>query len=149
MTVREVLDADWTVDEIDVTVRNRESSRYIMRYCIGRDVKAGRSQRFDYESELGDVYNDSGMRTLFIKRIIQFRQQEKKPQGKEMCVGVLFNKIPKEILELKVSHMYPYKCGRSDGNHGYYFVCYVDEWSGIPGENKQIELKLDWSEEDD
>lgn len=138
MTIRDVLEADWTIDEIDITVRDKES-RYIMRYRIGRDVKPGNSMRFDFQSELGEVYNDSGMKTLFMKRIIQFRQQEKIPKGKEGCVGVLLNKIPNEILELKVEYMSPYKYGRSDGMHGYYFTCHVDTWSGIPGENKQME----------
>ena len=26
--------------------------------------------------------------------------------------------------------------------HAYRFECYVDTWSGIPGENNQIELEL-------
>ena len=37
MTIREVLNADWTVDRVDITVRDRETTKYIMRYCIGRD----------------------------------------------------------------------------------------------------------------
>lgn len=140
MTIREVLDADWTVDKIDVTVRDRETTKYIMQYCIGRDVNPGRSQRWSYEAECGDVYENSGMKTLFIRRIIQFRQLPKKPQGKEMSVGVLIDAIPKEILELHVGSMYPYDCGHSDEMHGYRFDCYVDTWSGIPGESKQIEF---------
>lgn len=142
MTIHEILDADWTVDRIEVTVRERETTRYIMKYCIGRDVKPGRSQRFAYEAECGDVYKNFGMKTLFIKRIIQFRQLEAKPQGKEMCVGVLLEEIPKEILALTIGHMSPYHCGSSDEMHGYRFECYVDAWLGIPGENMQIALEL-------
>ena len=140
MIIRDVLSADWNVDRIEVTVREKESTRYIMSYCIGRDVEAGRSQHFAYETEIGDVYDSSGMKTLFIPRIIQFRQLPKKPQGKEMCVGVLEKEIPVEILNLPVESMYPYHCGYSDEMHGYHFECYTDAWSGIPGENKQIEF---------
>lgn len=137
MTIREVLDADWTVDRIDAVVRGRKTTRYIMRYCIGRDVKPGRSQRFACETEYGDMYQDSGKKTLFMNRTIQYRQLDKKPQGKELCVGVLDKEIPKEILDLTVGSMYPYHCGHSDDMHGYHFECYVDEWGGISGGMKQ------------
>lgn len=75
-----------------------------------------------------------------MRRIIQFRHLSKKPQGKEMCVGVLLEEIPKELLELPVESMHPYNCGRSDDMHGYRFDCYVEAWNGIPGEYKQMEL---------
>ena len=140
MTIKDVLLADWTVSEIEVTVREKESTRYIMRYCIGEDVKAGKSQRFAYETDLGDVYKESYGKTLFMKRIIQYRHLPKKQKGKEMRVGVLLEEIPEELLELPVEIMSPYHCGRSDDMHGYRFDCYVEAWNGIPGEYKQIEL---------
>lgn len=142
MKIREVLDADWTVDKLVITVRDKRTSRFIMRYCIGRDVKPGKSERFLYETELGDVHGDGGMNTLYMRRIIQYLQQEKKPQGKELCVGVLLGSIPKEILELPVEYMRPYGCGHSDEMHGYRIDSYVDAWSGIPGETKQMKLEL-------
>ena len=140
MTIREVLDADWTVDRIDVTVRDAETSKYIMRYCIGRDVKPGRSEPFAYATEIGDMHGNDQMKSLYIRRIIQYRQKEKKPQGKEMGVGVLFEEIPNEILDLTIWHMYPYHCGGSDNMHGYKFDCYVDMWGGIPGECQQLTI---------
>lgn len=140
MTIREVLNADWTVDRIEITVRDRKTTKYIMRYCIGRDVEPGRSERFAYETEMGDIYEISKMKMLFMKRIIQFRQLKEKPMGKESCVGVLVEEIPRELLDLEIDHMHPYHCGGSDGMHGYCFDCYVDAWGGIRGENKQIEF---------
>lgn len=140
MTIRDVLIADWSVDKIDVTVRERESTRYIMEYCIGRDVKAGRSQRFLQETKLGDLYQNSGMKSLFINRIIQHRQLEKKAQGKELCVGVLLKEIPVELLDLTVDFIQPYGCGNSDEMHGYRFDCYVDAWNGITGEYEQLKF---------
>lgn len=141
MTIRDVLIADWDVDKIDVTVRDRETTKYIMRYCIGKDVRPGRSERFLYEAEIGDVHGEPKLKTLYIDRIIQFYQMEHKPQGKEMCRGVLLKEIPKEVLNLTIGHMHPHNCGRSNDLHGYVFDCYVDDaWSGIPGETKQVEL---------
>ena len=140
MTIREVLEADWNVDKIDVTVREIETTKYVMGYRIGRDVKPGRSERFLYEAEVGDVYGEQGMKTLFINRIIQFYQLKDKPQGKGMCRGVLIKEIPKELLDLTVDSMSPYDCGWSNDLHGYRFCCNVDQWSGIQGETKQVEL---------
>lgn len=140
MKIRDVLIADWNVDRIDVTVRERETTKYIMRYCIGRDVKPGLSERLCYEVEAGDLYGNSSIKTLYINRIIQFFQQDNKPQGKGMCRGILEKEIPKEIMELEIEYMVPYHCGGSDELHGYCFDCYVDAWSGIPGETKQMEL---------
>lgn len=140
MTIREVLESDWDVDKIDVTVRERETTKYIMGYRIGKDVKPGRSEKFLYEAEIGDVHGEPKMKTLFINQIIQFYQLEKKPRGKEMCRGVLLKEIPKELLDLVIDHMSPHDCGWSHELHGYSFNCYVDTWDGIHGEAKQIDL---------
>lgn len=144
MTIREVLESDWDVNKIDVTVREKETTKYIMRYCIGKDVSMGKSERFLYEAEIGEVYGDTygepKPKTLYINRTIQFYQLEDKPLGKGMCRGVLIKEIPKELLDLVISHMLPYDCGWSHNLHGYRFCCYVDAWSGIEGETKQVEL---------
>lgn len=141
MTIGEVLLADWDVDKIAVTVRDNTTMRYISGYKIGRDVKPGLSERFQYETEAGDVYGESNTKKLYINRIIQFYQLEKKPRGKEMCRGVLVKEIPKEILGLTIDQMYPYDFGGSNGLHGYDFNCCVDCWKGISGEkNKQSEV---------
>lgn len=140
MTIREVLEADWDVDKIDVTVREKETTKYIMRYCVGKDVCPGWSERFLYETDIGDVHGNSDMKSLYINRTIQFYQREDKPQGKGMCRGILIKEIPKELLDLTVDNMSPYDCGRSHELHGYKFNCYVDSWSGISGEIKQVEL---------
>lgn len=141
MTIREVLKADWDVDRIDITVRDAKTTKYIMRYCIGRDVEAGRSERFLYESECGDVYGSSGMRTLYIKRIIQQCQLPDLLKSQPVLRGVLDKEIPKELLELTITSMKPYHCGWSNGLHGYRFDCYVDSWNGILGENIRIETE--------
>lgn len=140
MKIQDVLVADWNVDRIDVTVRKRETTEYIMRYCIGKDVVPGLSERFLYETEIGDVHGEPKLKTLYINRTIQFYQLEEKPQGKGMCRGVLLKEIPQELLDLTIDIMRPYDCGRSNDLHGYRFWCGVDNWSGIQGETKQVEL---------
>lgn len=142
MTIKELLEADNTIDRIDVTIRDEKTTRYIMRYCIGRDVEPGRSERYQYTSEGGDVYRNGKLNALYMNRIIQYRQLEKKAQGKEVCVGVLLDEIPKEIIALPASHIRPYHCGYSKGMHGYYIDSYVESWNGIPGENSQIEMEV-------
>lgn len=139
MTIREVLNADWTVSSIDVVVRN-EDNRFLCRYLIGKDVKPSKYMRFECETDIGDIYKDNGLKTVLIDRIIQYRQLAEKPKGKEMCVGVLEKEIPKEIIDLEVASMRPYGTGRADEMHRYYFECYVDSWCGISGKNKQLSL---------
>lgn len=140
MTIREVLNADWTVSWFEVDIRDNNSTRYICKYLIGKDVKQSRYARFVCETAAGDIYKDTVGKIVVIDKIIQFRYLTKRPQGKEMCVGVLVEEIPKEILDLIISHMSPSGCGRSDDMHGYCFTCYVDYWGGIPGENEQLSL---------
>lgn len=140
MTIREVLEADWTVKHFEVTVRD-EDSRYISSYLVGKDMSPAKYAKWICETEAGDVYRDNGRKIVVINRNIQFREKEKKPQGKEMCVGVMTEVIPKEILDLTIDHMRPTDCGWSNGQHGYEFTCYVKMWSGIPGEYEQMELE--------
>lgn len=138
MTIREVLEADCDVKRIEVTIRNRETSKYIMRYCTGQDVRPGKAEKFLYETKCGDVYDDMGMRTLYIRQTIN-HYQISQLRGK----GVIIKNIPTELLELSVGRMSPCYFGWSDGLHGYHFDCFVDTWNGIRGEYEQLTLDLD------
>lgn len=138
MTIREVLVADWDVDRIDVIVREAKTEKYIMRYLIGRDVKPGRSSQFLHETEAGDIYTSAEMKTLCIKRIIQFCQLEHKPKSKIGCRGIIEREIPHEIMDLEIEHMSPYHCGYLDELHGYCFSCNTDNWGGVKGEYNWI-----------
>lgn len=139
MTIREVLNADWTIDRIEVNVRKDNAESY-SKYIIGKDVEPTKYMRFIRETEAGSIYKDANAKVIVSNRIIQFRQLQNKPKGKEFCVGILEKEIPVEILNLTVYHMSPFGCGRSDDMHGYRFDCYVDFWSGISGENEQLSL---------
>lgn len=142
MLIREILEADNNVSRLYITVREKESLKYIMRYCIGKGVKRGKSEKFMYESECGTVYGNAGMNTLYMDRIIQHYQLDNVPLSKIGLKGVLTERIPKEIMNLPVTYMSPRDAGYSDGLHGYSFECNVDNWCGIPGENKQMEIEL-------
>lgn len=131
------MNADWTVSWFTATVRENKAGNCV-KYMIGRDVEPSKYMKFQYETKLGDIYKDNCIKVVIIKKNIQFRWQKNKPNGKEMCVGVLEGNIPEELLNLTVDHMSPSGCGRSDDMHGYRFECYVDFWSGIPGENEQM-----------
>lgn len=139
MTIREVLEADWTVSWFEVEIRKEGVNGY-SEYIIGKDVKPSKYMRFVCETAAGDIYKDHAGKIVIIDKIIQHRQLSKKPQGKEMCVDVLTEEVPKELLDLTISHMSPSGCGRSDDMHGYRFCCYVKFWSGISGENEQMSL---------
>lgn len=141
MTIREVLEANWTVKHFEVTVRDKDG-RCICTYLIGKDTRLSRYAKFKSETAAGDIYYDNGRKIMVIDKNIQFRNQEHKPKGKEMCVGVLTEVIPNEILDLSIYHMRPVSCGWSNEQHGYSFDCIVNFWGGIPGEHEQMEMKL-------
>lgn len=142
MVINEILEADCDVDRLYITVREKETSKYIMRYCIGKGMKPGKGERFAYESECGNVYEDAGKNALYMDRIIQHYQLENLPGSQVGVRGVITKKIPKELLSLPVTYISPCGCGYSHGLHGYSIECYVDNWGGIAGENKQIEIEL-------
>ena len=137
MTVREVLDADWTVDHIEITVRDEETSRWLERYLIGENLMRSKWQRLVRKTKAGDLYIDNGMRYLYIDNIIQHKHLPKQPRGTEGNVGVVLKNIPAQLLDLKIEHMSPDSLGSSDDMHGYGFDCYVPMWFGIPGEHEE------------
>ena len=138
MIIREVLEADWNVDRIDVTVRN-QCGEFITAYIIGMDVKPSRYHRYQYEVKAGSIYENQGCKYVFINRIIQHHQLGGNFREKVKSFGVLLEEIPKELLNLEIDSMRPYHMGCSDDLHGYRFVCRTNEWSGIPGEAEKQE----------
>lgn len=147
MTIRELLNADWNVAWIEVTIRENETSRYIMRYSIGKNVAPSRCEEFLYEWEAGSVYNndksgDHRMKILYSNQIIQHYQLKNLPLSKISQRGVVEKAIPSELLRLEIRGMQPSTLygSSSDGLHGYHIDCYVDSWCGIKGETKQIQL---------
>lgn len=142
MTIREVLEADWAVKHFEVTVREETAGKWICSYKMGQDVKPPRYAKFAAETAAGDIYYDHTRKIVVIDKNIQYRNLEHKPKGKEMCVGVLTEVIPNEILDLSIYHMRPTDCGWSNEQHGYSFDCIVSFWGGIPGEHEQMEMNV-------
>lgn len=131
MTIREVLDVDWTVAWIRVTIRDLQE-RFVATYIIGKDVKPHAYCRYQREAEGGSVYDDGGRKYVFINRIIQHSQLDKcTTREKARSVGVLLTEIPAALLDLEIKHMRPEGTGRSDDLHGYSFTCRVFAWDSL------------------
>lgn len=141
MTIKDVLKADWTVDNIEVTVRDAATTRFITEYHIGENLQYSKHFYYIQETKAGTLYEDSDMKHFYMERIIQHLHlpMDDKKRGQEGCVGVLLDRIPKELLELEIDHMMPYGLGTSSDMHGYHFECNVGMWFGIPGENEEVE----------
>lgn len=138
MKLREVLEADWTVDRLYITVRTSEG-RFVTKYCIGPNLKPSKGHRWLYETKAGDVYEQFSARVIYINKIIQFKQSSKPYKGSNRPVGVVLKEIPKELLELEITFMAPTDCGRDVyGWHGYRMDCTSDLWMGISGEDKIV-----------
>ena len=143
MKLIEVLKADWSVDNINVTVRDKETSKYIMQYRIGADARPDMYERFVSENSQCVVYEGQiGMQAVVMRRIIQNYQLDDLPPNRQGLHGVVEKAIPKAIRELEVSHMMPYSYGRGDSLHGYMFDCYVAKWSGIEEEHEQVGMPI-------
>lgn len=110
MTILEVLEADWNVDRMEVTVRN-QCGEFITAYIIGRDVKPSKYHRYQYETKAGSIYESQGCKYVFINRIIQHHQLDGKFREKAKSFGVLLEEIPKELLNLDIDSMRPYHMG--------------------------------------
>ena len=73
MTVKEVLIADWTVDEIEITVRDTTTTQFLTEYHIGENLKVPYRLEYIRETKAGTLYNHAGMKHLYMNRIIQHR----------------------------------------------------------------------------
>lgn len=139
MTLREVLEVDWTVDRLDITVRTSEL-HFVTEYRIGPDLKMPKGYRWKCETKAGDVYEQNNLKRIYINKIIQFWHSDKPYKGKSRPVGVILKEIPKELLALEITFMSPTDCGRdAQGWHGYRMDCVSDLWTGIPGEQEIVE----------
>lgn len=141
MTIREVLDADWTVAWIRVTIRDLQE-RFVAKYIVGKDVKPHVYCRYQREAEGGSVYDDGGRKYVFINRTIQHSQLDSATREKVRSVGVLFTEIPTVLLDLKIKHMRPEGTGNSDDLHGYNFTCNVLAWNPLPDEHEKRQGEL-------
>ena len=104
MTIKGVLKADWTVDNIKVTVRDAATMKFITEYHIGENLQYPMYfYCFDSIQEMraGTIYENMDMKHLYMECIIQHLHlpMEDKKRGQEGCVGVLLERIPKELLE--------------------------------------------------
>jgi len=138
MKLRELLETDWTVDRLYISMRT-SSGRMVARYYIGPDMKPSKYAKWRHTAKAGDVYDDNGIRVLIIDRIIQLYHYDRPYKGNK-SVGVMLEEIPGELLELDISRMAPVEGGRGAyGWHGYRVTCISDLWVGISGEDAIVE----------
>lgn len=57
MTVKEILIADWTVDEIEITVRDTATTQFLTEYHIGENLKVPYRLKYIRETKAGTLYN--------------------------------------------------------------------------------------------
>jgi hypothetical protein len=143
MTIKELLKADNNICELEVNIFDKRN-HFKICYAIGRDVAPIKAIKLTYRTKIGDMYeirrnNYEPIKTLYIKRIIQYTQLNAEEKAKRKnIVGVLIDEIPKEILELEVDKIMPYKREHM-GGHGYYINCVHPMWQGLPGEDEVID----------
>lgn len=76
MTLREVLEADWTVDRLYITVRTSDL-HFVTEYIIGPDLKMPKGYRWKCETKAGNVYEEGkNLKMIYINKIIQFKDDE-------------------------------------------------------------------------
>lgn len=149
MTIKDVLEADGSVDGIEVWIYI--SSRLQRVYIIGEGSRAPLHASFDRETEAGDIYREGGpdtaSRYVIMKRVIQYQHSKFTKKYDGQCVGVLFDQIPKELLDLTVDHMMPMTSRRAGypDMHRYCFHCGSNlfAWGGIKGEDVDVQREED------
>lgn len=138
MTIRELLIADWDVDRLEITVRDR-NTKFITAYYLGSNVKPSRFHRYCCSTEAGDIYSRDGLKYIYIDKPIQFHSDPNVTYRGTKPYGVMLKRIPKKLLEMEVDRVSPYHTGGSDDLHGYRIDCICDLWPGIAGEDIKID----------
>lgn len=124
-TLKEILELTWTVTELDVTVRE-PNGHFIKQYIIGEGCNE--------ESATVHQWHEikKGKLEMIDKKINCFG--DKKGNSVESGWGSKFSEIPKELLDLKVTHF------RQSSRYG--------SWNGseltasLESEGEQMELKI-------
>jgi hypothetical protein len=128
MTIRELLETDREVNEINVIVWDEKDNNNI-KYVIGENAEPDCFERFTHTTKAGEMYQKPHMKVLIIKKNIQLYNLREKGNGSYPDYGILFEE----------STMGPYGCPYDNKTHGYLISCDVPMWQGIQGENEVIE----------
>ena len=133
MTIRELLIADWNVDQLKITVRD-SNTKFITEYCLGSNVQPSRFHRYCCTTKAGEIYTRDGLKYIYIDKTIQFHSDPNVTYRGTKPYGVMLERIPKKLLEMEVDLVSPYHIGWADDLHGYHINCICDLWTGIDGE---------------
>lgn len=122
-TLKEILDLTWTVTELNVTVRDTKGY-LIKQYIIGE----GCGEETATVHQWHRIKN--GELEMIDRKINYFGDKGRKGDG----WGSKFNEIPKELLDLKVTHF------RQSSRYGSYTG--TDLTATLESEGEQMELKI-------
>lgn len=122
-TLKEILELTWTVTELDVTVRE-PNGHFIKQYIIGEGCN-------EESATIHEKHRmNKGELEMIDRKINYFGDKGRKGDG----WGSKFSEIPKQLLDLKVTHF------RQSSRYG--------SWNGseltasLESEGKQMELNI-------
>jgi hypothetical protein len=142
MKIKELLSVDQNVGEIWVDIYNKQG-KPIRGYVYGKNSEPYEHMDFIEKTKMGEVYNDGNCRIIFVREPIHYFHLSEKEKARKKKTGTQLNKIPKEILDLKIKNIVPYGCGYKSNPeerlHMYFIGCVCPDWTGLPGENEVIE----------
>lgn len=122
-TLKEILELTWTVTELDVTVRE-PNGHFIKQYIIGEGCN-------EESATIHEKHRiNKGELEMIDRKINYFGDEGRKGDG----WGSKFSEIPKQLLDLKVTHF------RQSSRYG--------SWNGseltvsLESEGEQMELKI-------
>lgn len=152
MKIRELLEADWCIVALDITVRR--DNRFVKEYLIGAhvtnsyyDEEIGKNEKWTQYSQ---GYGSCEFRKAISIRPINYQDLD----GGSTC-GCILKNIPKKLLDLPISHMKPSRVMYSSGAyhnwsefHGYYIDSPIEgDWKDLPEEKITQDPEEDPEEE--
>ncbi len=148
MTIREIVECDPCVTHLRVDVR-KPDGELIQVYEVGEEAEVKPCHRLLWENRHGAMCEYlPGINAFLLKRVIQYKNKpdDKKRSGTEMCICVMDDQIPEELLDLKVVIMQPRTAGKSarmprSDAHCYDIDAEAAVWGGIREEHEQIRLE--------
>lgn len=122
-TLKEILELTWTVTELDVTVRE-PNGHFIKQYIIGEGCN-------EESATIHEKHRiNKGELEMIDRKINYFGDEGRKGDG----WGSKFSEIPKQLLDLKVTHF------RQSSLYGSWSGTVLD--ADLESEGEQMELKI-------
>ena len=139
MKIRELLEADWNIVALDITIRR--DSKFVKEYLIGAKVHSGIHWREVGKNDKWIQYEERGGLFQF-RRALSIRDiNYQDTEGGSVC-GCILKAIPKKLLDLEIERLTPTDgiffdrfSYRRGGFHGYFIDSPIySEWKDLPEE---------------